>query len=97
MHINVCTVDSGWILQKIGERIVNNYNGNEANFTITKGCPPMPNALADVNYYVDIQSCFFGRKTKCDIGFFIKRARPAQTLFGDNSYHTDRFAQLSGY
>jgi glycosyltransferase involved in cell wall biosynthesis len=70
MHINVCTVDSGWILQKIGERIVNNYNGNEANFTITKGCPPMPNVLADVNYYVDIQSCFFGRKTKCDIGFF---------------------------
>ena len=49
MHINVCTVDSGWILQKIGERIVNNYNGNEANFTITKGCPPMPNVLADVN------------------------------------------------
>lgn len=70
MHFNVCTVDSGWILQKIGERIVNNYEGNEAHFTITKGCPPLPNVLADVNYYVDIQSCFFGRKTKCDIGFF---------------------------
>ena len=32
-----------------------------------------------------------------EIGFFIKRARPAQMMFGDNHYHTDRFAQLSGY
>ena len=38
-----------------------------------------------------------GMTDEYDIGFFIKRARPAQTLFGDNSYHTDRFAQLSGY
>lgn len=38
-----------------------------------------------------------GMTDEYDIGFFIKRARPAQILFGDNSYHTDRFAQLSGY
>jgi alkylation response protein AidB-like acyl-CoA dehydrogenase len=38
-----------------------------------------------------------GMTDEYDIGFFIKRARPAQTLFGDNSYHTDRFALLSGY
>jgi acyl-CoA dehydrogenase len=38
-----------------------------------------------------------GMTDEYDIGFFIKRARLAQTLFGDNSYHTDRFAQLSGY
>jgi alkylation response protein AidB-like acyl-CoA dehydrogenase len=38
-----------------------------------------------------------GMTDEYDIGFFIKRARPAQTLFGDNSFHTDRFAQLSGY
>ena len=38
-----------------------------------------------------------GMTDEYDIGFFIKRARPAQTLFGDNSYHKDRFAQLSGY
>ena len=38
-----------------------------------------------------------GMTDEYDIGFFIKRARPAQTLFGDNIYHTDRFAQLSGY
>lgn len=38
-----------------------------------------------------------GMTDEYEIGFFIKRARPAQTLFGDNSYHTDRFAQLNGY
>ncbi|MDG1164132.1 MAG: acyl-CoA dehydrogenase [Porticoccaceae bacterium] len=38
-----------------------------------------------------------GMTDEYEIGFFIKRARPAQTLFGDNSYHTDRFALLSGY
>lgn len=32
-----------------------------------------------------------------DIGFFMKRARAASETFGDAYYHTDRFAQLSGY
>jgi acyl-CoA dehydrogenase len=38
-----------------------------------------------------------GMTDEYEIGFFIKRARPAQMMFGDNSYHTDRFALLSGY
>jgi len=38
-----------------------------------------------------------GMTDEYEIGFFIKRARPAQTLFGGNSYHTDRFALLNGY
>lgn len=32
-----------------------------------------------------------------DIGFFMKRARAAAETFGDSFYHTDRYAQLSGY
>lgn len=32
-----------------------------------------------------------------DIGFFMKRARAAAETFGDAYYHTDRFAQTSGY
>jgi len=32
-----------------------------------------------------------------DIGFFMKRARAAADTFGDACYHTDRFAQMSGY
>lgn len=38
-----------------------------------------------------------GMTDEYEIGFFIKRARPAQIMFGDNSYHTDRFALLCGY
>lgn len=38
-----------------------------------------------------------GMTDEYEIGFFIKRARPAQMMFGDNHYHTDRFALLSGY
>ena len=38
-----------------------------------------------------------GMTDEYEIGFFMKRARPAQIMFGDNSYHTDRFALLSGY
>jgi alkylation response protein AidB-like acyl-CoA dehydrogenase len=38
-----------------------------------------------------------GMTDEYEIGFFIKRARPAAMLYGDYSYHGDRFAQLSGY
>ncbi len=32
-----------------------------------------------------------------EIGFFLKRARTAQQLYGDYNYHLDRFASLQGY
>lgn len=38
-----------------------------------------------------------GMTDEFDIGFFMKRARPAQLLFGDYRYHADRFAELNGY
>ena len=38
-----------------------------------------------------------GMTDEYDIGFFIKRARPAQLLYGDYSYHGDRFAMMTGY
>jgi len=38
-----------------------------------------------------------GMTDEFDIGFFMKRARVAAETFGDQYYHTDRFAQLSGY
>ena len=38
-----------------------------------------------------------GMTDEYDIGFYIKRARPAAMQFGDYSYHGDRFALLSGY
>jgi alkylation response protein AidB-like acyl-CoA dehydrogenase len=38
-----------------------------------------------------------GMTDEYEIGFFIKRARPAQMLFGDYNYHANRFALISGY
>ena len=38
-----------------------------------------------------------GMTDEFDIGFFIKRARIAQMLFGDHRYHLNRYAELSGY
>jgi acyl-CoA dehydrogenase len=38
-----------------------------------------------------------GMTDEYEIGFFIKRARPAQTLFGNYSYHANRFALLKGF
>ena len=32
-----------------------------------------------------------------DIGFFMKRARVCQELFGDSNYHAEQLAQLKGY
>lgn len=38
-----------------------------------------------------------GMTDEYEIGFFIKRARPAQMLYGDYNYHANRFALISGY
>ena len=38
-----------------------------------------------------------GMTDEHEIGFFIKRARVLQHLFGDSHYHLDRFAALSGF
>lgn len=38
-----------------------------------------------------------GMTDEFDIGLFMKRARPVQQLFGDYSYHADRYAALRGY
>jgi acyl-CoA dehydrogenase len=38
-----------------------------------------------------------GMTDEYDIGFFMKRARAAETTFGDLSFHGDRLARLMGY
>ena len=38
-----------------------------------------------------------GMTDEYEIGFFIKRARVVQHLFGDYNYHLDRFARQSGF
>ena len=38
-----------------------------------------------------------GMTDEFDIGFFIKRARVAQMLYGDRRYHLNRYAELRAY
>jgi len=38
-----------------------------------------------------------GMTDEHDIGFFLKRARVAEMLFGDSGHHRDRYAKLEGY
>lgn len=38
-----------------------------------------------------------GMTDEFDIGFFLKRCRILENLYGDNYYHLDRFARLRGY
>jgi glycosyltransferase involved in cell wall biosynthesis len=66
MHINVVTVQSGWILSKIAERIVAAGNKSEHTFTLSY----RPNVNADVNFYVDVQNCYRHNTPGLDIGFF---------------------------
>lgn len=38
-----------------------------------------------------------GMTDEYDIGFFIKRVRVAEALYGDSLYHTDKFARMRNY
>lgn len=66
MHVNIVTVSSGWILQKIAERMVKNNHNSEVTMTVSH----YPDITADVNYYADLQNCYFGLKTNLDIAYF---------------------------
>jgi glycosyltransferase involved in cell wall biosynthesis len=66
MVINVVTVNSGWILQKISERIVSEGNKLDHNFIISNTC----RNDVDCNLYVDIQNCYHSKSNTLDIGLF---------------------------
>jgi len=38
-----------------------------------------------------------GMTDEFDIGFFMKRSAAVRQEYGDDYYHSDRFAQLRGY
>jgi alkylation response protein AidB-like acyl-CoA dehydrogenase len=38
-----------------------------------------------------------GMTDEFDIGFYMKRIRVAQEMFGDANFHADRIARLRGY
>jgi hypothetical protein len=38
-----------------------------------------------------------GMTDECDAGFFLKRARALEALFGNQAYHRERYARALGY
>lgn len=65
MRINVVTVSSGWILQKIAERIVEACPKNAEMFLSHN-----PRNDVDANFYMDLQNCYGGKTPVLDIGYF---------------------------
>lgn len=68
MDINIVTVRSGWILQKISERTAEACNKKVHGHTMKVSHDP--DYGADANYYADLQNCYHGEKTKCDVAYF---------------------------
>lgn len=63
-HINIVTVNSGWILQKIAERIVAN-----APEDVSMALSHTPTYRGN-NFYIDVQNCYHGPTGGKDIGLF---------------------------
>ena len=64
MKINIVTLDSGWILQKIAQRI---KETNEDVFSLSFWKPRLD---VDANYYIDVQNCYGGPTNTLNIGYF---------------------------
>ena len=63
MNFNIVTVNSGWILTKIADR-VNTELQNFANSKVSH----TPDLNCDVNFYVDLYNCYRGKTSTVDIG-----------------------------
>jgi len=66
LRINIVTVSSGWILQKIAERVWDALCNAGVHATLSLD----PRDDCDANYYIDIQNCFRGKTRALDIGYF---------------------------
>lgn len=65
MKVNIVTVQSGWILQTIANKI-----HKELSILCDCSISHAPDLNVDINYYVDIQNCFLGKTNTIDVGFF---------------------------
>lgn len=65
IKINIVTVNSGWVLQKIAERI-----HRELRKICVSSISHRPSPFVDANFYIDVQNCYFGPTSTFDIGWF---------------------------
>jgi len=66
MKVNVVTVSSGWILQKMAERLVIYANNNGYDFILSHKAKNN----VDANFYVDIGNCYREKSNTIDVGWF---------------------------
>jgi len=66
MKVNVVTVNSGWILQKMASRLVDCANTNGHEFFLSHS----PRNDVDANFYVDVGNCYRGKTATLDLGWF---------------------------
>jgi len=92
MKINIVTVSSGWILQKIAERIKENNKNSNVSINVNHYSTPD----ADINYYVDLQNCYSGQKTKCDIAYFTHAHENSEKWAYDLLNSKNAFNNLKG-
>jgi|GEM_PF-580117 len=64
--INIVTVNTGWILQKIAEKTINTLQKQGVNTTLSL----TPKQNCDANLYFDVSNCFHSKSSVYDIGFF---------------------------
>jgi glycosyltransferase involved in cell wall biosynthesis len=95
MHINIVTVNSGWILQKIANRIAASC---PTGFSMRVGHHAM---YGGNNFYVDVQNCYHGKTGGIDIGLFthvhendIKHINPLWFTLDGVIHMSQRNAQL---
>lgn len=94
MYINIVTVSSGWILQKISERTADACNKliDGHRMTVSHVADP----TADVNYYADLQNCYHGQKTKCDVAYFTHADMNSKDWLLSLLHNTNSFKNLNG-
>jgi glycosyltransferase involved in cell wall biosynthesis len=90
MHINIVTVNSGWILQKIAERTAINNVVEGVTFSVSHQANPNT-----INYYVDLQNCYNKQKTKLDVAYFTHADRHSEEWLRNLMNQTGGF-QLNG-
>jgi len=91
MVINVVTVNSGWILQKISERIVSEGNKLNHNFILSN----RQRNDVDCNLYVDIQNCYHTKSGTLDIGLFTHADKNDLNTVNKNCLSLDYIIHMS--
>ena len=84
MKINIVTVSSGWILQKIAEKIQ-----EKLVLLCDSTLSHQPNLFADANFYLDIQNCYHHKTSTFDIGYFTHLHKDSVRSINPNWFSLD--------